>query len=74
MNGMFRIDGRVSIDNSTLAEIIPTEAGKLIITASDTNEPFAFLQHNKPLTVENPCFFVQINDLSMMQQKILNSL
>lgn len=64
MNEMFRINGNISIDNSSLAEIIPTEAGKLIINANDRNEPFAFLQHSKPLTVGNPCFFVQINDLS----------
>ena len=56
---MYRIEGKIAIDKSD-----PNEGGKLILSANQKNEPFSFIQFLDPLTVENPCFFVQINDLS----------
>lgn len=56
---MYRIEGNIEIDKSD-----PDESGKLILSANQKNEPFSFIQFQNPLTAENPCFFVQINDLS----------
>ncbi len=55
---MFRIDGDISFDN---AELVENE--KLILNANQKLVTFSFLQYKRPLTKQNPCFIVQINDI-----------
>ena len=55
---MFRIDGDISFDN---AELVENE--KLILNANQKPVAFSFIQYTRPLTKQNPCFIVQINDI-----------
>lgn len=57
---MFRIVGDIKIDTSPES----VESQQLLLNVNENNEPFAFFQSLKPLTQENPYFFVRINYLS----------
>ena len=58
---MFRIVGDIKIDTS-----VSVEDKQLLLNVNENNEPFAFFQSQKPLTEDNPYFFVRINYLSKL--------
>lgn len=63
---MYRTEGNITFEDydSDIVKDFANSDDKLILNANLKSESFSFFQWLTPLSEENPCFIVQINDLS----------